>query len=229
MERNRDLPDLIVNVQRATEASAPITSGTSSLYVYESAPGETLDLSDSPSILTFIPPYVWDGLIYEYYDTGADYGWIVTDTMWAAQTFTPAINHTITVIYLQLYRTGLPGTVTVSIRATDVFGHPTGPDLCSALFDGNALAGSPQWYGVVLGAGFPLLAWIKYAIVVRSSSGGWDLRWESDVSAASYAGGNIEWSPDSGGTWTTDATFDFMFKEAGGASPVMRWSFFTWS
>jgi len=77
--------------------------------------------------------------LYEYYNTGDDSSQSVYGSNWYAQTFTSSIAHTITSVKLKLYRTGSPGTVTVSIRATDGSGHPILPDLCSGTTDGNTL------------------------------------------------------------------------------------------
>jgi len=77
--------------------------------------------------------------LYEYYNTGDDSSTNVYNITWYAQTFTPSVAHTITSVKLLLYRTGSPGTVTVSIRATDGSGHPIGSDLCSGTTNGDTL------------------------------------------------------------------------------------------
>ena len=84
--------------------------------------------------------------LYENYNTGDDAALGIYGAIWAAQTFTVgAAGHTITSVKLLLYRYGSPGTVTVSIRATDGNGHPTGSDLTSGTTDGNTLpTGSPS-------------------------------------------------------------------------------------
>ena len=88
---------------------------------------------------TAIPILAAPSHLYEYYNTGDDSGQSVYGSNWYAQTFTPSIAHTITSVKLLLYRSGSPGTVTVSIRATDGSGHPIGPDLCSGTTDGSTL------------------------------------------------------------------------------------------
>ncbi|GAJ19661.1 unnamed protein product [marine sediment metagenome] len=55
------------------------------------------------------------------------------------QGFIPATTHKITSVKLKLWKEGSPGTVTISIRATDGRGHPTGGDLCSGTINGNTI------------------------------------------------------------------------------------------
>ncbi len=100
---------------------------------------------------------------FEHYITGDDGAWEFGIINWMAQTFTPSTAHKITSVKLPLYRWGSPGTITVSIKATDGNGHPTGDDLCLGTTDGNAL----------------------------------------------------EWSNNSGSSWTTEAEQDFLFEEWG--------------
>lgn len=87
----------------------------------------------------------------------------------AAQTFTPQQPQTIASITLPLRRDGTPGTITISIRATDADGHPTGPDLTLGTIDGDTLptAHPGEWRFFDL---TPLLLdeYVKYAIVIKS-------------------------------------------------------------
>jgi hypothetical protein len=156
--------------------------------------------------------------LYEYYNTGADSALSIYAANWGAQTFTPAIAHKITSVKLLLYRTGSPGIITVSIRATDGSGHPTGEDLCSGTTNGDTLpTGSPyEWREITLGDGYDLSAGTKYAIVARMSGGDTDNRflWRRDISGSAYAGGNLEYSTNSGSTWTGTG-HDFMFEDWG--------------
>ncbi|GAI02948.1 unnamed protein product, partial [marine sediment metagenome] len=105
--------------------------------------------------------------LYEYYNTGDTGYWrlnIATERI--AQTFTPSIAHKITSVKLKLARTGSPGILTVSIRATNGEGHPTGGDLCSGTTNGNTLPVYPstEWREITLGAGYNLASDTKYAI-----------------------------------------------------------------
>jgi len=157
--------------------------------------------------------------LYEYYNTGDDGGTNINDAAkWMAQTFTPATAHKITSVKLKLYRVGSPGTITVSIKATDENGHPTGADLCSGTTDGDTLTDSSpgEWREITLGAGYDLSADTKYAIVVRAANANTDNRfyWRLNTTG-SYAGGNTEYSSNSGSSWTTYADYDYMFEDWG--------------
>ncbi|MBA7636868.1 hypothetical protein ES703_44496 [subsurface metagenome] len=160
--------------------------------------------------------------LYEYYNTGDDGVFNFGDNWWGAQTFTPSVTHKITSVKLLLYRSGSPGTITVSIKATDG-GHPTGPDLCSGTTDGDTLpTTSPyEWREITLGAGYDPSADTKYAIVVRAPDAVAPdyIRWRYDKTSATYGGGNYEVSDDSGFIWTPYPTYDFMFEEWGEPSP----------
>lgn len=71
----------------------------------------------------------------------SDYNYVTVfgGTLWMAQTFTATSTHTITSVRLKLYREGTPGDITLSIRATDSNGLPSGPDLASGSLDGNLI------------------------------------------------------------------------------------------
>jgi len=115
--------------------------------------------------------YQTEEIKFEYYNTGDDSVGMAYSNYWVAQTFTVgATGHTVTSVKLLLCRAGSPGTVTVSIRATDGT-HPTGTDLTSGTIDGNSLTtnSAGAWYEIVL-TEYPLSANTKYAIVVQAPS-----------------------------------------------------------
>jgi len=159
---------------------------------------------------------------YEHYDTGWDEVGSVYGDAWVAQTFTPATAHKITSVKLELFRSNSPGTVTVSIRATDGSGHPTGGDLCSGTTNGNTLptsAASAEWREITLGAGYNLDADTKYAIVVRAAGVSANrCQWLCDKTSPTYAGGCREDSANAGVDWSTDTSMDFMFEDWGEAA-----------
>jgi len=159
--------------------------------------------------------------LYEHYNIGDDASAALYDAEWRAQTFTPSAAHKITSVKLKIYRAGSPGTITVSIRATDGSGHPIGGDLCSGTIDGNALTTSSpgEWREITLGAGYDLDASTQYAIVVRAPSGNASnlLRYRVDASSPTYAGGCLEQSHNSGSTWSSIPSYDSMFEEWGEA------------
>lgn len=165
--------------------------------------------------------------LYEYYTTAPDSYTAVYDVNWSAQTFTPAIAHTITSVKLKLFRTaGGPGVITVSIKATDGT-YPTGGDLCSGTTDGNTLptASPGEWREITLGAGSILSAGVKYAIVVRAlTADSFNyLKWEVN-SAAGYAAGAWVRSLDSGINWSIPGAYDCMFEDWGEPLPKLAGS-----
>ena len=154
--------------------------------------------------------------LYEYYNTGDDTAAATYDTFWRAQTFTPSITHSIGGVKLKLYRTGNPGDITVSIKATDGSSHPTEDDLCYGITDGDTLTTSSpgEWREVMFTSTVSLTASTKYAIVVRALDGspGKQFYWGMDLTD-NYAGGCYEGSSNSGSTWISDTDRDFMFEE----------------
>lgn len=156
--------------------------------------------------------------LYEYYNTGDDGSATVQGINWYAQTFTPSVAHKITSVKLKLYRTGSPGEITLSIRATSG-NHPTGADLCSGTTDGDTLTTDTagEWREITLGAGYDLVAGTKYAIVVRVLTGDIDNKahWRWDATSPSYTRGNLELSLNSGSSWTSYTGHDLMFEEYG--------------
>lgn len=152
--------------------------------------------------------------LYEVYNAG-DNNYIGIGSVGYAQTFTVgAVGHTVSSIKLLLYRVGSPGTITVSIRATDVNGHPTGADLTSGVTDGNTLPTATLEWREILLTEYTLSANTKYAIVVRAPSGNPTNypKWRCVSPSPTYDGGNCEQSLNSGGSWTSTTTIDCMFE-----------------
>jgi hypothetical protein len=157
--------------------------------------------------------------LYEYYNTGDDGSMAFGGKYWLAQTFTvSSTSHTVTSVKVKLFKWAgaSPGTVTVSIRATDGAGDPTGPDLTSGTTSGDTLpVGSwtnAVWREITL-MEYTLSASTKYAIVIRDSGVVNDIGWNYDTSSPSYGGGNRVDSSTSGTTWTfRDTSTDFMFE-----------------
>ena len=170
--------------------------------------------------------------LYEYYNTGDDDNENVSGNSWVAQTFTTVglnENHNITSVKLKLYRVGSPGTVTVSIRATDANGHPTGSDLTSGTIDGDSLTtnSAGEWYEITL-TSYQLSVSTKYAIVVRATAGDFFnyVGWRADSTTPTYSGGNHEDSSDSGSTWTAHTDCDLMFEVYGTSAGGSGWQYY---
>lgn len=140
---------------------------------------------------------------------------------WAAQTFTPQVSHKIDQVDLYVHTAGTPGDFTVSIKATDVNGHPTGNDLCSVTMDGDTLPGSKTWVSFVFDSFANLEVDVKYAIVCRcpdAEGSANSIYWRAD-SSDTYARGNLERSANSGVAWSEapiEGRYDLAFKEYGG-------------
>jgi len=164
---------------------------------------------------------------YEYYNTGDDdTSYALGGDYWFAQTFTVNAAHTVSSVKLKLYRVNSPGIVTVSIRATNGSGHPTGLDLTSGTISGNTLTIDTDglWYEITV-TEHTLSASTKYAIVVRALGGDWDnwLGWKCDIDSPTYDGGNWENSEDGGVSWTSYTDTDFMFEVWGNpVSPTIE-------
>jgi len=160
---------------------------------------------------------------FEFYNLGDSAYGSLYSTQWKGQTFIPQVAHKVTTLKLKLYRVGLPGTVTYSVRATDGT-HPIGGDLCLGTIDGNGLTldTGGLWYEITLGAGTDLSAMTKYAIAGRAPSG--DIsnqaHWRSNTTGGTYPRGNYEESSDGGVVWSSHMPGDFMFEEWGTPPPT---------
>jgi hypothetical protein len=172
-----------------------------------------LVLALSLSVVAVVP--AWAANLYEHYNTGDDNVWGFYGQYWKAQTFTAGSDHTVAVVKLRLWRSGSPGALTVSIKATDGSGQPTGPDLTSGTTNSNTLTTDTagEWREVSL-TPYTLTSGTKYAIVARALGGDSANRvwWRLDQSSPTYAGGNVEHNADNGVTWETHTEMDFMFE-----------------
>lgn len=162
--------------------------------------------------------------LYERYNTGDDttqpniYG-----ATWIFQGFTIGATganttHQITSLKLLMYRTGLPGDVTVSIRAADAQGKPTGSDLATGTTDGNTLTTDTagEWREIAL-TSYTLVAGTQYTWIFRVLDGDASnyINYRYDSSAPAYPGGAGGSSLNSGSTWTFYVPADGMFEEHG--------------
>ena len=139
---------------------------------------------------------------------------------WEAQTFTPVDAHKITSVKLKLSRyADFTALTTVSIRATDGGGQPTGGDLCFGTIAAAGITtdmGNAAWYEITQGDGTNLDADTKYAIVVRAPDADSSNRLRSRYhSSGAYAGGNQERSSNSGVDWTALVARDLPFEDWG--------------
>lgn len=158
--------------------------------------------------------------------TGYDSNVYIYNDGWNAETFTAGQAYTITSVKLLLLRGENPGTVTVSIRATDEDGHPTGEDLCVGTTNGNTLPENEPWNGIITSGewrkitfdtSYVLSSGVEYAIVVRAldAAGNYEwVIWRQDTTGT-YSGGNAETSEDYGEEWDSDPEYDYLFETWG--------------
>jgi hypothetical protein len=140
-----------------------------------------------------------------------------SSSAWEAQTFTAGLALRVRGVWLKLYKSGTgaqPGILTVSVRAVDGSGHPSGVDLCIGTIDGNAIqfldSSGAGWVWIPFTTGALLAMATKYALVVRCANS--SLYWRCDTTSPTYTGGNREYSTNSGTSWTADNAKDFMFQ-----------------
>ena len=171
--------------------------------------------------------------LHERYDVdGNTNHWFCGDT-WRGQTFTvgnTGVNedHDITSVKLHLLRFGNPGTLMVSIRATDSDGKPTGDDLAVGTIDGSSVVSLSstnkigEWTEIALSP-YTLSAGTQYAIIARALDGYHNNFLYTRVDSANanfgilptYTGGSYLYSLDNGASWGIDTTCDNLFKEYG--------------
>lgn len=118
------------------------------------------------------------------------------------QTWTPASSYSVSSAAFDYEICG-GGSITVSIRATDSYGFPTGSDLGSAI-----AACSVGWVVVSFSSPISVTSGNSYALIVHDNGG------ENDPyadSSAAYANGKQVRSADGGSTWGT-YDYDMPFK-----------------
>ena len=139
---------------------------------------------------------------------------------WRCQTFTATSSHDVTSIKLFFARQGVIGVVTVSIRATDIGGQPTGVDIASGTFAASGISTSPKWHEIVLDSACNLVSGTKYAIIVRLAGGNSanEVRYYYQITGT-YAGGAQDFSNTAGVTWTGLTPSDSPFEIWGSSAP----------
>jgi hypothetical protein len=155
---------------------------------------------------------------YEYFDTAGDSSYIIRGAQWAAQTFTPQANYTITHITLALTRAGSPGNLTIGIKATDGSAKPTGADLTTETVSQASITANIAVFGyigftIALTTPLAVTSGTLYAIVLSAPGGssGNQYTW-AFVIAGGYANGAGQYSTNSGSTWTGALTRDYLFE-----------------
>lgn len=164
---------------------------------------------------TITPSSTGDTAGNDYYKLNDDHEVSVRGTSWNTQTFKASQTYTTTGVKVKLWRVGMPGTVTVSIRATSA-GKPTGADLAVGTTDGDTLSDSPtgSWREITFAATTNLTSGTTYAVVLRALSGwiGNSINWRHDSSSPAYSNGSYGGSSDSGSNWIMKTSYDLMFE-----------------
>ena len=127
------------------------------------------------------------------------------------------------------YRVGMPGNITISIRATNGTGYPIGPDLVSGTVNASTWSSgsSGAWNEVIFDTHeFIAINKTNYSIVIRVPNG--DLSNKVNIkykSSGTYTGGFVLDSVDGGTSWTPYTSMDLGFQELGTAVsyPIQSW------
>lgn len=153
-----------------------------------------------------------DILITDQLSSGADSAQQVNTTSWVSQTFTPSQKYDITGINIPVYRVGLPGNITASLRATAV-GLPTGADLVSGSYYADVITTDANgvWINISFDEDYELVSGTVYAIVIRTTVVGGTINWLLDTDNG-YADGQECTSIDSGVTWVAVPANDCLFE-----------------
>lgn len=154
-------------------------------------------------------------ILYEHFETGLTTAQTSNTNQWPGQGFTPSVSHTVTKIGLSLAQTGTIGTFTISIRAADGSGLPTGPDLGSVSFSEAELPVGLAFFEKYLDTPVDVVAGTTYCIVWRCTS---FFIWGRNVSGG-YAGGVAALSTDAGSSWGSVAPADYGFREYATSAP----------
>ncbi len=150
---------------------------------------------------------------------------IIEDAWWRAQSFTPATSFLLGSLELKVYNhyteTGGIGTCVAQIVAVSG-GVPDHTDVLGATtFDGDTLSFNNTsgwtacpWFTITFGTPVSLTAGVTYAIILKAlntSDGSHEVHW-TQTTLGTYAGGNSFSTINSGGSWTTNATTDNLFR-----------------
>jgi len=129
---------------------------------------------------------------------------------YAGQGFIPTEDYHITKVRLFAYKTGTPGTITVTIEGLSG-GLPSGVALATGTINGTTLTSDTAggWVEISLGAGADLTSGTTYVIVVKNSdtSSGNAIWWRA-LLAGGYTGPAYNWN----GTWNDFGARDFLFE-----------------
>jgi len=142
---------------------------------------------------------------------------ILNNVKWFAQTFTPAITHTIDQVDVYVKKLNSPGTLTISIQGVDGNGRPDNVEIAVGTIAEGDIGTDYAWEICVLSSTADLTAGTTYAIVLKALSGDQSnyYTW-GGVAAGGYSGGKGCYTLNSGSSWSDLAQpLDIYFKEYG--------------
>lgn len=200
---NNYLSSPLANSYYITNATIKLTCKPFGRYTNQDIAQETLENSQSTRDIQI--SYLVDD------DTRYD----ISGANWAAQTFTTTGAFTAVGAAIKCYAAGDAGTLTIAIRATSA-GHPTGANLASGTYDISNMPTNTAHFGytyVAFSVPVALSAATKYALVAYCSGGDAAnyVAWRYDNADGALADGNREYSTDTGSSWSSDATDDYLF------------------
>ena len=179
-------------------------------------------LAENDDTTSTITPSATNTNSYDSYvigDASANYYYIIRGVTWMAQSFTASSSYDISGVKLRLFRVGSPGLITVTLKAADEDGKPTGSALATGTEDCNDIQGEVpgEWVQIDFSADYTLVADTQYTIECKALSGDVSnsLQWRLDRTGE-YSGGDEMYSSNSGSTWyisNGDSTdYDCMFQ-----------------
>lgn len=140
---------------------------------------------------------------------------------WGGQSFTTTGGYSLERIDIRCAKgTGHDvGVIDVELYDDDGSGHP---DVVGGILAFGTILnvnipeiGSPDWVVCTLDTPYEVAPTTKYCIVVHgdSLSSSKKIYWDYDNvgGMSAYAGGDVEWSTNGGGSWSTTTTFDMLF------------------
>ncbi|MCK5225147.1 MAG: hypothetical protein KAQ89_00360 [Planctomycetes bacterium] len=148
----------------------------------------------------------------EYPDTNYNTSSLFGGTDWWTQSFTPSSGFDINKIGVYIkYVSGTYNDISISIRADDGAGKPTGAELTSGVITAFNNT-SYSWKEVSL-TPYSLSSSVKYHLQVKApTSGSSSYRMGLDSTSPAYAGGTWVFSTNSGSSWTVYSSHDAMFR-----------------
>lgn len=155
---------------------------------------------------------------YEYLKIGDTAYWDIRATFWLYQSFTPQESHSITKVWLKLFRRGIAPLCRVGIYKADANHFPFGSELTGVDADFSDLPTGPAGTWVLMNLpSSPLSGNIEYAIVGSSAEGDASncIRWRRTNAGNQYTRGVCGYSLNSGETWALSTIRDMMFSEFG--------------